>query len=76
MDTKSRMMFKHLAESQENEGYIEDWFQKVTRPQNSSILQKILAFNPNVQLISHILMKIEVYFSNLDVSILDILIHN
>lgn len=39
MDKKSRMMFKHLEESQENEDYIEDWFQKVIRPQLSSILQ-------------------------------------
>jgi len=74
MDRRSRMMFKHLEESQENEDYIEDWFQKVTRPQHSSILQRILTFNPNVQLISHILVNIQVYFSNLDVSILETLI--
>ena len=74
MDRKSRMMFKHLEESQENEDYIEDWFQKVTRPRHSSILQQILTFNRNVQLISHILENIELYFSNFYVSILEILI--
>ncbi len=61
MDMRSRMIFKHLEESQENEDYIEDWFQKVSRPQHSSILQQILAFNPNVQLIAHILANIQVY---------------
>jgi len=56
------MMFKHLEESQENEDYIEDWFQKVTRPQHSSILQQILTFNPNVQLMSHILATFRYIF--------------
>ena len=66
-------MFKHLEEIQENEDYIEDWFQKVTRAQHSSILQRILTFNPN-GLIFHILVDIQVYFSNLNVSILETLI--
>lgn len=75
MDMKSRMKFKNLEESQVNEDYIGDWFQKVTRPQHSSILQQSLAFNRNVQLISHILENIELYTSNFDASILEILIY-
>lgn len=74
MDKRSRMMFKHLEENQENEDYIEDWFQQVTRGQHSSILQQTLSPNPNVQLISHIFTNIQAYFSNLDMSILEILI--
>jgi len=47
-------------ESHESEDYIEDWFQKVTTPQHSSILQKILTPNPKVKLVSNILVNIEV----------------
>jgi len=65
------MMIKNFLESKD---YIEDWFQKVTTPKHSSIFQQILVPNRNVQLVSHIVMDIEVYFSNLDVNILEILI--
>jgi len=66
------MVFKHLLGSK---GFIEDWFQIVTRPQHSSILQKIPTSNPNLLLVSHIPVDIEVYFTKLDMSTLEILMH-
>jgi len=35
-------------DNQESDDYMEDWFQKVTTPQQYSIFQQILAPNPNV----------------------------
>lgn len=47
-------------DNQESDDYMEDWFQKVTTPQQYSIFQQILAPNPNVHLVSHIPVDIEV----------------
>jgi hypothetical protein len=55
---------------QGNKYYIEVWFQTIIRPQNPSILQHFLESSPQEKLASYVQATIEVYFSNLDTSLL------
>ena len=61
-------------ESQGDKYHIESWFQIVTRPQYHSIFQHFLASNLYEQLISHFQSFITIYSSNLDISLLTILL--
>jgi hypothetical protein len=61
--------------NQGNKDYIEVWFQSVISLQHHSIFQQFLAPSLQKQLASHILVFIKVHFSNLDVSLTEILLH-
>ena len=63
-----------IKESQINKDHFKIWFQLVIRPQHHSIFQHSLASNLYDQLTFHVQTFIKVYFSNLDMSLLMILL--
>jgi len=62
-------------EIQGEKDHIKTWFQRVIRPPYHSIFRHFLASNLYEQLISHVQAFIKAYFSNLDMSLLIILLH-
>jgi hypothetical protein len=60
--------------NQGNKDHIEVWFQSVTSLQHHSIFQQFLAPSLQKQLASHIPVFIKVHFSDLDMSLLEILL--
>jgi hypothetical protein len=65
---------KEDIQNQENNDYIEEWFQAVIRPKNYFTLQHFLATNQTDQLVSHILASIKVHFLKSDMSLLEIML--
>jgi hypothetical protein len=66
-----------VSNEQENQGDkypIETWFQIVVQPQYHSILQHLLEPYQSMQLVPHIQVSIQVYFSKLNMSMFVILL--
>jgi hypothetical protein len=66
-----------VSNEQENQGEkdpIETWFQTVVMPQYHSILQHLLAPYQSMHLVPHIQVSIQVYFSNLNMSMFVIML--
>jgi hypothetical protein len=61
-------------ENQEGKYYIEAWFQEFIRP-HRSILQQLLAPSPSKSLVPHVLISLNVYFSNLNMNTIIIMLH-
>ena len=72
MDKRSRMQIKH---SLEHKDYIEEWYRNAIAPRHSSILQEIFATNLKFKTIFHVIMHNYVHFANLDMNVLESLIH-
>lgn len=63
-----------INENQTNKDHLKNWFQLVIRLQNDSIFQNYFSSNLYDQINFHVQKFIKVLFSNLDVSLLMILL--
>jgi len=67
-----------INNEQENQGDkdpIETWFHTIINPQYSLIIQHLLAPYQSMKLVFHVLISIQVYYSNVNMSMLVILLH-